>query len=555
MALRRTCIVLARGQGPVTYARIAAGGNLRMDDEHERTATALSRRTCTALARGQGPVTQAYHARIVAGNLRLDDEQLSLASRLDELHSALKNDRFLLPDDHLESAAQFLGGSTTVKQNMSSHVSSLLDRIGNNNSKLLPPSSLSPQSSLVSGGLTGAAFATAQRLFLSNNNPKGFYIHGSVGVGKSMLMDTFYEVCNSGAERIRRRRLRCHFHEFMLDVHQRIHAYKKEHPKSDPIPPVAASIAKEARLLAFDEMQITDIADAMIMKRLFTILLDLGVVVVATSNRPPESLYEGGINRERFLPFIDVLNQRMAVVEMTSQHDYRRDRAVEFANDGLPTFVESSNDKDVLEEWFASGQGETRQVTIPVAMGRSIHINRANDTCAWMSFDELCKQPRHAADYIAIAQSFDTVICENVPQLCGDTYNEARRFVTLIDALYEARTRLVISSHVDKDMLFVGFDAELQSADGDEEIATREQPIQRRNGDEESLVIGEGGSSSSSSTTMIRTKDGDIEWSATGRIGVSLAQLSAVREVAFSFKRAESRLAEMSGVQWGKQRE
>ena len=505
------------------------------------------RRTCTALARGQGPVTQAYHARIAAGNLRLDDEQLSLASRLDELHSELQNDRFLLHDDHLESAAQFLGDPTSVKQSMSSHVSSLLDRIGSNDSH-----SGAPSSSLISGGLTGAAFATAQRLFLSNTNPKGFYIHGSVGVGKSMLMDTFYEVCNSG-EPIRRRRLRCHFHEFMLDVHQRIHAYKKENPRSDPIPPVAASIAKEARLLAFDEMQITDIADAMILKRLFTILLDLGVVVVATSNRPPESLYEGGINRERFLPFIDVLNQRMAVVEMTSQHDYRRDRALESATGGLPTFVKSK-DKDALEEWFVCGKGETRQVTIPVAMGRSIHIERANDACAWMSFDELCKQPRHAADYIAVAQKFDTVICENVPQLCGDTYNEARRFVTLIDALYEARTRLVISSAVDKEDLFVGFDAELESADGDEEIAIREQPIKKPNGKEESLVIGEGGSSSSSSTTIIRTKDGDIEWSATGRIGVSLAQLSAVREVAFSFKRAESRLAEMSGAQWGKQR-
>ena len=506
------------------------------------------RRTCISLARGQGPVTQAYHARIAAGKLRLDEEQLSLASRLDDLHGALKNDRFLLHDDHLESAAQFLGGSSTVKQNMSLHVSSLLDRIGSDNS-----GSAAPSSSLVSGGLTGAAFATAQRLFLSNTNPKGFYIHGSVGVGKSMLMDTFYEVCNSNAERIRRRRLRCHFHEFMLDVHQRIHAYKKENPKSDPIPPVAASIAKEARLLAFDEMQITDIADAMIMRRLFTILLDLGVVVVATSNRPPESLYEGGINRERFLPFIDVLNQRMTVVEMTSQHDYRRDRALEFANGGLPTFVKSK-DKDALEEWFAFGEGETRQVTIPVAMGRSIDIKRANDTCAWMNFDELCKQPRHAADYIAVAQKFDTIICENVPQLCGDTYNEARRFVTLIDALYEARTRLVISSDVDKEDLFVGFDAELESADGDEEIAIREQPIQHPKGDEESLVIGEGGSSSSSSTTMIRTKDGDIEWSATGRIGVSLAQLSGVREVSFAFKRAESRLAEMSGAQWGKQR-
>ena len=495
-------------------------------------------------------MTQAYHARIAAGNLRPDDEQLSLASRLDSLHQALQNDRLLLPDDRLDAAAQFLGASsssTSMKSNVSSHVSSLLGRIGNNSNSSLAPASL------VSGGIAGAAFATAQRLFLSNATPKGYYIFGSVGVGKSMLADTFFDVCNSISDSIGRRRRRFHFHEFMVDVHQRIHAYKQLNPKSDPIPPVAASIAKEARLLCFDEMQVTDIADAMIMKRLFTILFDLGVVVVATSNRPPESLYEGGINRERFLPFIDVLHERMVVVEMMSQHDYRRDRALESATGLLPTFVEL-HEKGVLEEWFACGGGEARKQTIPVAMGRSVHIERANDKCAWFNFDELCKRPLGAADYIAIAQSFDTVICEHVPQLCGNTYNEARRFVTLIDALYEGQTRLVASSDVAMENLFLGFDAQLVTADGDEEIALGEQAIQQPNGDEESLVIGEGGSSSSSSTTMIRTKDGDIEWSATGRIGVSLAQLSAVRDVAFSFKRAESRLAEMSGAQWGRRR-
>lgn len=511
------------------------------------------RRTYIALAqKARGPVTQAYHARIAAGNLQLDEEQLSLASQLDALHTALlRSDRFLLNDDHLEPTAQFLGDSMSTKTSVFSHVSALLHRIGNNSS-LAASSSLSAPSSIVSGGLAGAAFATAQRLFLSNANPKGFYIHGSVGVGKSMMMDTFYEVCDTGAKPLRRQRMRRHFHEFMLNVHQRIHDYKQENPRSDPIPPVAASIAKEARLLCFDEMQITDIADAMIMKRLFTILLDLGVVMIATSNRPPESLYEGGINRERFLPFIGVLKQRMAVIEISSHHDYRRDRALKSKMDGLPTFVRSY-EKNVLEEWFARGGGEARKETIPVAMGRSIHIQRANDSCAWLNFDELCRQPLGAADYIAIAK-FETVICEDVPQLCGDTYNEARRFVTLIDALYEAQTRLVISSDVDRNDLFVGFDAQVESADGDEDIAIQEQAIQRPNGDEESLIIGKGGSSSSSSTTMIRTKGGDIEWSATGRIGVSLAQLSAVKEVAFSFKRAESRLAEMSGAQWGQGR-
>ena len=377
-----------------------------------------------------------------------------------------------------------------------------------------------------------------------------------------MLMDLFYRTCNSGLiihdtkqyPPIKRRCMRVHFHEFMLDVHGRIHKYKKKHPRSDPVPPVAASLAKQARLICFDEMQITDIADAMIIKRLLTILLDLGVTIVTTSNRPPCGLYEGGINRSVFLPFIDTLRERMTVVEMEGFHDYRKDvlaLASKPESEMLTTYVCPSNDKftpDILEQWFTKGSGDSRSETIPVAMGRSIHVQKSNDSCGWFTFNELCKQPLGAADYIAIANRFNLVIIEDVPQLGGDTYNEARRFVILIDALYEARTKLVISSNISREDLFVGFDATVSSNDGDEEIAIDHSSTER-----ESYLVGEGGSSSSSSTTMIRTtKNGAMEWSATGRIGVSLAQLSAVKEVSFSFKRAESRLAEMATAAWGR---
>ena len=161
-----------------------------------------------------------------------------------------------------------------------------------------------------------------------------------------------------------------------------------------------------------------------------------------------------------------------------------------------------------------------------------------------------------AADYIAIAERFQTIIIENVPQLGGHVYNEARRFVTLTDALYEAKTKLIIAAEVPLDELFVGFDATVETADGDEEIAIDDNVLSDRNSSKESVIIGEGGSSSSSSTTLIHMQNGNkqqpVEWSATGRIGVSLAQLSAVREVSFSFKRAASRLAEMSASSWGR---
>ncbi|KAL7512073.1 hypothetical protein ACHAXN_009010 [Cyclotella atomus] len=474
-----------------------------------------------------GPVTLALNHHVKSGRFNLDQNQLSLSAALDSLYTNLSlpnSDRFLLPDDQLHNAASYYAGS----------------------------------SSLSIDNFAGIAFAKAYSYV--NIPSKGIYIHGSVGVGKSMLMDLFYQTCTSGFNTdtiqyhpIKRKCMRVHFHEFMLDVHQRIHAYKKRHSRADPIPPVAAELANEARLLCFDEMQVTDIADAMIIKRLITLLLDLGVIVVTTSNQPPSGLYEGGINRSVFLPFIDTLRERMVVIEMDGVHDYRRNALTlgsEFGTEQLSTYLCPADHQVThitMLQWFSNGSGDVRSETIPVAMGRSILVQKSNDSCGWFSFNELCNGPLGAADYIAIANRFSIVIVENVPQLRGETYNEARRFVVLIDALYEAKTRLIMSSDVPREDLFVGFDATVSTNDGDEEIAIEDTNLER-----ESYVVGEGGSSSSSSTTLIRTtNDGTMEWSATGRIGVSLAQLSAVKEVSFSFKRAESRLAEMAAAKWG----
>ena len=493
-----------------------------------------------------GPITLAYQRRVNSGSINLDSGQLSLTAALDSLYFSLSGsssirERFQIPDEYVEAVAGYYGGS------------------GGGSSSLLP-----------SGHTAGIAILATAYSFV-NPPPRGIYVHGSVGIGKSMLMDMFYSICDAGYTEkeddyppIQRRCRRCHFHEFMLDVHSRIHSYKKNHPKGDPIPPVAASLAKDARMLCFDEMQITDIADAMIVKRLFTILLDLGVVVVTTSNRPPWGLYEGGINRSVFMPFIDTLRKRMVVIEMGGTHDYRRDGlstsastdVSDDANDEalLPPYLCPSTNpafhQRILEEWFSKGGtvGEARIETIPVAMGRSLRVKKANDTCGWFSFDELCNRPLGAADYIAISGRFDMVIIDSVQQLDEKTYNEARRFVTLIDALYEARTKLIISANVPRENLFVGFDATIDTNDGDEEIAIEDTTL----GNQEIIIVGEGGSSSSSSTTLVNTQNGEVEWSATGRLAVSLAQLSAVREVSFSFERAESRLAEMAAANWGR---
>ena len=333
---------------------------------------------------------------------------------------------------------------------------------------------------------------------------------------------------------------RVHFHEFMLDVHHRIFVIKQKHPRDDAIPIIAQQLAREAQLLCFDEFQVTDIADAVILKRLFLLLLDLNVVVVATSNRAPDALYEGGINRSLFLPFIDMLKQTSDIISMeASCKDYRLEnraggQSYFWSNSDVHGDI-NNNIQAQLEAIFGGTASVTEAESISVLFGRAV---RLNDRCAWFDFSELCFQPLGAADYISLCNRFPILIMDRVPQLDANYLNEARRFVTLIDACYESRTRLVLSAQVPLDELFVDFEAQVVSSDGDEEL----------------FVSDKGGNSSSFATTMIRNKDGEYwEWSATGRIDVSLAQLSSANDLSFSFRRAASRLAEMGGKEWGRQ--
>jgi cell division protein ZapE len=275
--------------------------------------------------------------------------------------------------------------------------------------------------------------------------PQGLYLYGAVGRGKSMLMDLFFAATPMAKKR------RVHFHAFMLEVHDRIFRQGKL-VEGDSIAPVAKAIAAETTLLCFDEFQVTDIADAMILGRLFKKLFERGVVVVATSNRPPDDLYLDGLQRERFLPFIELLNEKLDVLELVGGRDYRRARLA-----GHPVYHCPLDDaaRDALEEAFASltdgAPGEALTLTVK---GRVLTVPRAAKNVAWFTFAALCEQPLGAVDYLALAEHFHTFILEGIPALGPERRNEAARFNTLIDTLYEAHANLVASAEVPPEKLY-----------------------------------------------------------------------------------------------------
>jgi cell division protein ZapE len=282
---------------------------------------------------------------------------------------------------------------------------------------------------------------------------RGLYIHGPVGRGKSMLMDLFF----AGAPLRPKRRV--HFHAFMQEVHDLIHRWRQGERAwvvgrpsgDDPIPAVAARIAQDARLLCFDEFQVTDVADAMILGRLFSALFGLGVVVVATSNVPPDRLYEGGLNRQLFLPFIALLKQRMAVCHLHSPTDWRlRD------TDGAPSYftpLDAAADARMDAAWDALTGGDDEPATIAVK-GRKLIVPRASAGYARFGFADLCERALGAPDYLALAARYEVVFLDRIPRLKPEQRNAARRLIVLIDALYEARVRLFCSAAAAPDRLY-----------------------------------------------------------------------------------------------------
>jgi cell division protein ZapE len=277
--------------------------------------------------------------------------------------------------------------------------------------------------------------------------PKGLNIWGGVGRGKSMLMDLFVEVLEQAEVPVRR----VHFHAFMQEIHAALHEVRKT-GVDDAIAPVAAKIAAQVRLLAFDEMQITDITDAMIVGRLFEALFGADVVIVTTSNRVPDDLYKNGLNRQIFLPFIDLLKDNMTVWELSSSTDYRQNRL-----QGSPVYFTPINAKaraEIEAMWRDLTGGPANPLVLQVK-GRAVEIPAFRSGVARATFYDLCGKPLGAADYLALAEVTRVLVLEDIPRLSRSNFNEAKRFVTLIDALYEAKVRLVCSAAAIPELLYV----------------------------------------------------------------------------------------------------
>ena len=439
------------------------------------------------------------------------------------------------------------------------------------------------------------------------DSTNGVYLYGSVGTGKTMLMDCFHRVVHRTFPLSNARRT--HFHDFMIDVHQKMHHYKDMD--------VVARVLAENEILCFDEFQVTDVADAAILHRLFEALFERGTIVVATSNRAPEELYTNGINREAvFVPFERLLLERCQVVNINAigqGKDYRVECAEKTAQQELLSVVFApASDENVtasMEELFQGLADEERgrcslgqqiqtgdcqsrsgrtveapsPVSIPVAMGRELRLDSRVGGVARTSFRSLCEKPVGSADFISLASEFHTLILENVPALSQRYHNETRRFITLIDILYDRDCLLVVSSENSLATLFqdvggvtLGPDHRVDT-DSMMDIAEEEQLLKAHNArraskipsspprgggvttnsressgpkqrfcpteaaKSEIKIIGEGGASGRS-TTMLSD---NVEWSSTGRVGVSLAELASVEDVAFAFRRALSRLVEM----------
>jgi cell division protein ZapE len=282
---------------------------------------------------------------------------------------------------------------------------------------------------------------------------KGLYIYGDVGRGKTMLMDLFFET----SPVVRKRR--AHFHEFMIDVHERIHAFRQkmklgEHPDEDPIRLAGAQLAQEAWLLCFDEFHVTDIADAMILGRLFAQLFERGVIVVATSNVAPDELYKDGLNRALFIPPIHMLEEHMEAVRLDARTDFRLEKLA-----GIPVWyvpADAKADAALDDAWRRlAGRHDGVAQELPLK-GRTVHVPRAAMGVARFTFHDLCEEPLGATDYLRIAREYHTIILDRVPVMTFETRNAAKRFIILIDTLYDMNVKLIASADAESDALYRG---------------------------------------------------------------------------------------------------
>lgn len=345
--------------------------------------------------RHHATVAEAYASRIASGELSQDPAQAKLAKRLDELLGEVANRR------------------------------------------------LAKKSSAL-----GWMFARKSK---SGKPPRGLYVHGAVGRGKTMLMDMFFELVPA------KRKRRAHFHDFMADAHARIHAHRQklkagETKETDPVPPVASDLIDEAWVLCFDEFSVTDIADAMLLSRLFEQLFKRGCVLVATSNVEPSNLYRDGLNRQLFLPFVDILKEHVDVLDLDARTDYRMEAATR-----LPVYhqLDAGDDGSAMDDaWERVTAGKQVAASTIEVKGRSVPVPKAAARAARFSFKDLCEAPLGASDYAAIAGRFHTVFVDRVPVMDQGGRNAAKRFITLIDTFYDRKIRLFMSAEAGPEALY-----------------------------------------------------------------------------------------------------
>lgn len=368
--------------------------------------------------------------------------------------------------------------------------------------------------------------------------PRGLFIHGNVGTGKTQLMDMFYRSSPIN----QKYRKRVHFHSFMQDIHKRIHNLKMNdielHGRSyaidtsqdrNPIVRVAIQLASETRLLCFDEFQVTDVADALMLSQLFQQLFQRGTVVVATSNRHPETLYEGGLNRSYFMPFIDLLCRHCIVHDMNHDTDYRIVTTNGSDSYFFPKTCHESM-KDYMEIANATGDNVVTDVKVQAAFRRVMNVPEVrvlgdgDVKLARFHFRDLCNTELGSSDYRAIAQNFNAMMIDDIPILTLREHDQARRFITLVDELYEANCALICTTETatSPDTLFLGQEKELASLGGD---AQNKKGVETEAGEAFGIDVAQSN-------------------------GMTAGELSSVQELSFAFKRAASRITEMTSKSW-----
>ncbi|WFD36145.1 peroxisome-assembly ATPase [Malassezia cuniculi] len=448
-------------------ARLVAPGRVHAQEAAPAASAAPSAPESNTQKNAVGSPSEAYERLVGAGKLRDDSFQRRIVGMLDTLYHELESyEQPPVPEPEeglVENSAPtgMLGRLREKFKPAEPEVERKLDQ-------MVVPNMIGSFMSLFSKP------QVEREAIRPEGVPPSLYLHGDVGTGKSMLMDMFYSTLPPNIERKRR----VHFHQFMIDVHKRSHFYKSKYHRAsgivggammnnsgalgsahegseiDPIEPVVREIARDAQVLCFDEFQVTDIADAMILRRVLERLMELGVVIVMTSNRPPAELYKNGIQRASFIPCIKLIETQYTVTDLNSGTDYRR---VPRQEEQVYFLSSDEEGRRAFEDaWERELKGATPEPTSVEVWGRNFNVPQSAPGVARLTFNELCGDARSAADYIALCAAYHTIFVENIPCMDLNMRAMARRFITFIDAAYESKTRFMCSSEVDIMKVFSG---------------------------------------------------------------------------------------------------